>query len=262
MIGKLLCDKKAQWKQHLLELLQAYNSIQSAVTGYSPHYLMFGRQPHLPVAYYFPTVSAYECSRHVPAYVTEVQRHFKEAYAEAHLQTNCKAEKQKCYYDRATSTVQLVPGDVVLMKNDVYQGKHKVKDRWSETEYVVVCQVTDGVPAYEVKDEVGNVKTIHHNWLFLVATLKEAIMPLGAGALISEENVWSTHAEHTSLEVESNSPERSVDEVDTLSPPKRVPLGWVGGVLWLLPSVAPRPTMWRGIGAGDGAGSPSDEEVH
>ena len=49
------------------------------------------------------------------------------------------------------------------MKNDVYQGKWKVKDRWSETEYVVVRQVTDGIPAYEVKDEAGNVKTIHHN---------------------------------------------------------------------------------------------------
>ena len=43
MIGKLAVDKKAQWEQHLPELLQAYNSTQSAVTGYSPHYLMFGR---------------------------------------------------------------------------------------------------------------------------------------------------------------------------------------------------------------------------
>ena len=60
------------------------------------------------------------------------------------------------------STAQLVPGDVVLMKNDAYQGKRKVKDQWSETEYVVVRQVADGVPAYEVKDEVGNVKTVHH----------------------------------------------------------------------------------------------------
>ena len=93
----------------------------------------------------------------------EVWRCFKEAYAEAHLQTNCKAEKQKRYYNRATSTVQLVQGDIVLMKNDVFQGKQKVKDWWSETEYVVVCQVTDGVPAYEVKDEVGSVKTVHHN---------------------------------------------------------------------------------------------------
>ena len=263
MIGKLSCDKKAQWEQHLQELLQAYNSTRSAVTSYSPHYLMFGRHPHLPVVYYFPMVSAYEHSSHVPAYVTEVQRHFKEAYTEAHLQTNCEAEKQKCYYDRAISTAQLVPGHIVLMKNDVYQGKQKVKDQWSETEYVVVCQVTDGMPAYEVKDEVGNVKTVHCNQLFLVATLKDAVMPLGTGTSVSEENVvWSTHVEHTLLEVENDLPERPVDGADTLRPSSRVLLRWVGGVLWPLPSVAPRLTMWRGIGAGDGAESLSNEEVH
>ena len=123
------------------------------------------------------------------------------------------------------STVQLVPGDVVLMKNDAYQGKRKVKDWWSETEYVVVHQVTDGIPAYEVKDEAGNVKTIHHNQLFLVAIPMEAVMPLGAGTSISEENVaWSTLVEHTSFGVESNSPEGSVDGADTLSLTSRVPL--------------------------------------
>ena len=99
----------------------------------------------------------------MPAYVTKVRRRFKEAYTVAHLQINCEAEKQKRYYDQATSTVQLVPGDIVLMKNDAFQGKRKVKDWWNETEYVVVRQVTDGVPAYEVKDEAGNVKTVHHN---------------------------------------------------------------------------------------------------
>ena len=96
-----------------------------------------------------------------------------------------------------------------------------------------------------------------------MAAPKEAIMPLGAGTSISEENiVWSTHAVHTSLEVENDSPEGFVDGADTLSPTSRLPLGWVGGVLWPLPSVAPRPTMWRGIGAGDGARSPSGEEVY
>ena len=59
MIGKLARDKKAQREQHLPELLQAYNSTQSVVTGYSPHYLMFGRHPHLPVDYYFPMVSMF-----------------------------------------------------------------------------------------------------------------------------------------------------------------------------------------------------------
>ena len=99
MIGKLSHKKEAQWEQHLLELLQAYNSTWLAVTSYLPHYLMFGRHSLLPVDYYFPVVSAYECSHRVPAYVMEVRRCFKEAYTETHLQTNCEAEKQKCYYD-------------------------------------------------------------------------------------------------------------------------------------------------------------------
>ena len=99
MIGKLACNKKAQWEQHLVELLPAYNSTWSAVTCSSLHYLMFGRCPHLPVDYYFLTVSVFECSHRVPAYVMEVRRCFKEAYAEAHLQINYKAKKQKWYYD-------------------------------------------------------------------------------------------------------------------------------------------------------------------
>ena len=89
---------------------------------------MFGRHPRLPVDYYFLTVSALEHSHHVLTYMMEVRRCFKEAYAEAYLQMNCEAKKQKQYYDQAMSTTQLVPGDVVLMKNDAYQGKRKVKD--------------------------------------------------------------------------------------------------------------------------------------
>ena len=91
----------------------------------------------------------------------------------------------------------------------------------------------------------------------------EAVMPLGAGTSISEENIaQSTLAEHTSFEVESDLPEGSVDGADTLSPTSRALLGCVGGVLRLLPSVALRPTMWRGLGAGDGVWSQSNEEVH
>ena len=118
---------------------------------------------------------------------------------------------------------------------------------------MVVRQVADSIPTYEVKDEAGNVKTVHHNRLFLVAAPVGAVMPLGAGALLLEENVaQSTLVECTSLEVESDSPEGFVDGADTLSPASRVPFGWVGGVLWLLPSVALGLTIWRGLGAGDG----------
>ena len=161
MLGKLTKDKKAQWEKHLQEVLQAYNSTLSVVTGYSLHYLMFGRHPRLPIHFYFPTWGAFECSYHVPEYVDEIRRHFKEAYTEAHIQTNLKADRQKQNYDRATSTVQLVLGDAVLLKQDAFQWKRKMKDRWGDEEYEVVRQVAPDMPMYEVHNRSRNVRVIH-----------------------------------------------------------------------------------------------------
>ena len=226
MIGKLSLDKKAQWEQHLPELLQVYNGTRSVVTGYSPHYLMFGRCPHLPVDFYFPTQGAHVCSHRVPTYVEKVRRHFKEAYIEVHLQTNSKGDRQKQYYNRAVSTVQLMLGDVVIMKLDAFQGNRKVKDRWSKAEYLVVCQVTDDVPIYEVRDDDGNIKVTHHNRFFLVAPAKEDATPLGGSKSISNEGATqSALAELTPLEWRSEMPEIEVDGALTQHLTSRVPLG-------------------------------------
>ena len=261
MIGKLASDKKVQWEQHLPELLQAYNSTRSAVPSYSPHYLMFGRCPCLPVDFYFPTKGAHvSCS--IPAYVEEVRKHFKEAYTEAHLQTNSEADQQKQYYDKATSTMQLMLGDIILMKLDAFQGKRKVKDRWSEVEYVVTHQVTDDVPTYEVKDDSGNVKVIHHNRLFLVATVRDAAMLLGGCESISYVGATrSTLAELTPLECGGEMSESEVEGALTRHPTSCILLGWVDGILQPLPSVALRPTVC-GLRSGDRTSSFSNEDVH
>ena len=79
MIGKLGEDKKANWPSHLAEIAHAYNTTRSAVTGYSPHYLMFRQQPRLPVNFIFPTVGSNEApmreasTRSVDVYVTSVR---------------------------------------------------------------------------------------------------------------------------------------------------------------------------------------------
>ena len=156
-------DKKAQWEQQLPELLQAYNSTRSAVMGYSSHYLMFGRQPRLPLDFSSPMIGTNTSCHHVPAYVEEVQKHFKEAYTEAQHQSNSEMDRQKCNYDKSMITIQLMLGDVVLKKADAFQGKRKVKDCWSEVEYEVVCQVANSVPSYEIKNSSSNVRVTHHN---------------------------------------------------------------------------------------------------
>ena len=63
MTGKLEGDKKADWPRHLAEIVHAYNATQSTMTGYSPHYSMFGCRPRLLVDFYFPTFRSTEVPR-------------------------------------------------------------------------------------------------------------------------------------------------------------------------------------------------------
>ena len=173
----------------------------------------------------------------------EVQKHFKEAFAEAQHQSNSEADRQKYNYDKSTSTVQLMPGDMVLKKADAFQGKRKVKDHWRDVEYELVCQVANGVPLYEIKDSSGNVKVAHHNQLFLLATLQGEDTPLceSEDAQISM-STQSALVELTPLECENDLPEDSVEGWLTQCPASLVPLGWVDGLLWPLPMVVPRST--------------------
>ena len=49
MLGTLLKEKKSEWKNHIGTLVHAYNCTHNSATGFSPYYLMFSRQPCLPV---------------------------------------------------------------------------------------------------------------------------------------------------------------------------------------------------------------------
>ena len=128
MIGKLEEDKKACWSEHLPELLLAYNATCSAVTGYSPYYLLFGRRPRIPVDYLFPNLCDSPHQTKMEVSVAAMQKRLKEAFALARCLTSEAAAKQCCYYDHKAGAVALQPGDIVMVRTDGFVGKWKVKD--------------------------------------------------------------------------------------------------------------------------------------
>ena len=128
MIGKLEVEKKACWSEHLPELLMAYNATRSAVTGYSPYYMLFGRRSRIPVDYLLPTLHDSPHQTKMEVSVAAMQRRLKEAFAVVRRLTSEDAAKQCRYYNRKAGAVALQPGDVVMVRTDGFVGKRKVKD--------------------------------------------------------------------------------------------------------------------------------------
>ena len=128
MIGKLEEDRKACWSEHLPELLLVYNATCSAVTGYSPYYLLFGRRPRIPVDYLFPTLRDSPHQTKMEVSVVAMQKRLKEAFTVARCLTSEEVTRQCHYYDRKAGAAALQPEDIVMVHTDGFVGKQKVKD--------------------------------------------------------------------------------------------------------------------------------------
>ena len=173
MIGKLEEDRKACWSEHLPELLMAYNATGSAVTGYSPYYLLFGRRPRIPVDYLFPTLhdSPHQAKMKVP--VAAMEKRLKEAFTVARCLTSEEVARQCCYYDCKAGAVALQPEDVVMVRTNGFVGKQKVKDHWEDEGFIVESQLEDW-PVYKVKcptpddRQKPKYRILHRNCLLLV----------------------------------------------------------------------------------------------
>ena len=182
MIGKLEEDRKACWSEHLPELLLAYNATCSAVTGYSPYYLLFGRRPRIPEDYLFPTLRDSPHQTKMEVSVAAMQKRLKEAFTVARRLTSEEVARQCRYYDRKAQAVALQPGDVVMVRTNGFVGKRKVKDRWEDGGFIVESQLED-CPVYKVKCPTSDDRQkpkywiLHRNCLLLVTDEDASSIP-------------------------------------------------------------------------------------
>ncbi|XP_075451032.1 uncharacterized protein LOC142492246 [Ascaphus truei] len=144
MLGTLKGTQKAEWSRHVETLVHAYNCTRHESTGFSPYFLMFGREARLPVDVRLRvSTDGIHNATHFQ-YVQRLKDSLQQAYQQAEKSTAKLNAGNKRRYDNKVKYRELRPGDAVLLRNLGVPGKHKLADRWR-----------DGVaPASESVDEV------------------------------------------------------------------------------------------------------------
>ena len=99
----------------------------------------------------------------VDVYIASVWDRLRTALWEVQAQLTAEACRQKRYYDRKIGAVDLKPGDLVLLNADAWREKRKIKNRWEEETWEVVCQIMTDVPSYKVMKQHGRSRVLHQN---------------------------------------------------------------------------------------------------
>lgn len=168
MLRTLSQEKKEDWKSYVPKLVHAYNSSKHDSTKFSPFYLMFGREPRLPVDMLFGL--SHDQSGEVTdegRYVTKLREQLEFAFSLVSANQSSASRYNKSRYDlKARGSVPEV-GDRVLLRNVGLKGKHKLADRWAQEVYVVTGKPDPALPVYSIKKEGsrGRSRNVHRNLL-------------------------------------------------------------------------------------------------
>ena len=130
MLGMLPKEKKSEWKNHIGMLVHTYNCTQNSATGFSPYYLMFGRQPCLPVNVTLGLAPHTITEPNTSKFVPKMRECTKWAQRKAEAFQAKEAQKHKWNYDKRHKAVALEVRDMVLVCVTAFKGHHKIQDRW------------------------------------------------------------------------------------------------------------------------------------
>ncbi len=171
MLGTLETEQKRDWKTHIGPLVHAYNATKHDSTGFSPFYLMFGREPRLPVDVALGNEHL-QTEKSYGKFVESLREKLNEAYQIATAEADKASRHQKKMYDRRARDVVLDINDRVLVRRLAFEGRHKLADRWEETPYVVQKQPDASIPVYVVRSEAGGrERTLHRNHLLPIGSI-------------------------------------------------------------------------------------------
>ena len=138
MLGTLTPEQKKDWKSHVPALLHAFNCTRNAATGFSPYYLLFGKEPGLLMHVEFGLQwGSQKGSPGESNYVSQLKRRLRFAHQKAKYMAKRQQARHQELYDLKCRGATLEEGDLVLVKQTAWKGRHKTQDRWESGEYQV-----------------------------------------------------------------------------------------------------------------------------
>ncbi|KAM9735208.1 uncharacterized protein ACNS7B_014526 [Menidia menidia] len=167
MLRNLDDEAKTDWKSSLDKVVHAYNVTRNESTGYAPYYLLFGRNPRLPIDSMFGMPLSEGRGSHED-YAKRWKLRMEEAYQLATKTAQASGKRGKELYDRKIQGAELCPGNRVLIRNLTERGgPGKLRSFWEEKVHVVVKRKHPESPVYEVQPEDGHGRSrvLHRNLL-------------------------------------------------------------------------------------------------
>ena len=142
MLATCAQQHPSSWELHLQKVCFAYNSSEHPTTGYSPFYLMFGREAWLPVELMF--VPSPTDDLPPPNYAKELQSLLCSAYQRVRNHLNVSHKHQKQLYDKRVHGRPYAIGDFVwLLKPQVPPGQsRKLYCPWNGP-HLVLARLSD-----------------------------------------------------------------------------------------------------------------------
>ena len=142
MLATCTKDHPFDWENYIRKVCMAYNTSVQCSTGYTPFYLMFGRQARILVDIMYDTANT--TTPQTPGeYATALQNRLKTAFEIVQNRLSEAYQRQKDFYNRKVHGEPHKPGDLVWLYSTVAgKGKRKLHHQWTGP-YKVTKKLSD-----------------------------------------------------------------------------------------------------------------------
>lgn len=137
MLSRLPDFKKKCWTRSLSSITEAYNNTPHSTTGTSPFYLMFGREPKIPIDKLLGSPTGVQ-SKTVDKYVAQHRQRLLLAHLNAYQRTREIINQRQASAEKAKPVLEELKFGDLVRKKFRSAGRKKLANVWNAEKFVVI----------------------------------------------------------------------------------------------------------------------------